>query len=172
MLSGVLSKGSLPGRFLDATDAVLEVSHPQQYSIATRDTVVPMNIEVRTNYPLSHNDRTVVLQIRLHSESPMLYRPALHGNWNALSLARRALRDKFPTLTISLTAVLPNRQVFLPDPVVGFKRLRPIFRWSLVSNVLNQWYSSCSNMAFSAVVRLLRLSYWASHSTISVVSWV
>jgi len=25
----------------------------------------------------------------------MLYRPALHGNWNALSLARRALKDKF-----------------------------------------------------------------------------
>jgi hypothetical protein len=47
----------------------------------------------------------------------MLYRPALHGNWNALSLARRALKDKFPTPTIPLTAVLPNRQVFLPKPV-------------------------------------------------------
>jgi len=54
---------------------------------------------------------------RLHSKSPMLYRPALHGNWNALSLARRALKDKFPTPTVPLTAVLPNRQVFLPDPV-------------------------------------------------------
>jgi len=47
----------------------------------------------------------------------MLYRPALHGNWNALSLARRALKDKFPTPTVPLTAVLPNRQVFLPDSV-------------------------------------------------------
>ena len=47
----------------------------------------------------------------------MLYRPALHGNWNALSLARRALKDKFPTPTVPLTAVLKNRQVFLPDPV-------------------------------------------------------
>ena len=73
------------------------VSHPQQYSIVTRDTVVPMNIEVPTKYPLIHNDRFVVLETRLHSESPMLYRPALHGNWNALSLARRALKDKFPT---------------------------------------------------------------------------
>jgi len=53
--------------------------------------------------------------IRLHSKSPMLYRPALHGNWNALSFARRALKDKFPTPTVPLTAVLPNRQVFLPD---------------------------------------------------------
>ena len=44
------------------------------------DTVVPINIEVPTKYPLSHNDRTVVLAIRLHSESPMLYRSALHGN--------------------------------------------------------------------------------------------
>jgi len=93
------------------------VSHPQQYSNATRDTVVPMNIEVPTKYPLSHNDRMVVLEIRLHSKSPTLYRPALHGNWNALSLARRALKDKFPAPTIPFTAVLPNRQVFLPDPV-------------------------------------------------------
>jgi len=94
-----------------------EVSHPQQYSIATRDTVVPLNTEVPTKYQLSHDDRIFVLEIRLHSESPMLYRPALHGNWNSLSLARRALKDKFPTPTVPLTALLPNRQVFLPDPV-------------------------------------------------------
>ena len=93
------------------------VYHPQQYSIATSDSVVPMNIEVLTKYPLSHNDRTVVLAIRLHSESPMLYRPALHGNWNALSLDRRALKDKFPTITVPLRAVLPNHQVFLHDPI-------------------------------------------------------
>jgi len=80
-----------------------------------------MNIEMPTKYQLSHNDRTVVLEIRLHSESPMLYRPTLHGNWNALSLAKRELKDKFPTPTISLTAVLPYRQVFLPEPVLGDK---------------------------------------------------
>jgi hypothetical protein len=56
--------------------------------------------------------------IRLHSKSPMLYRSALHGNRNALSLVRRALKDKFPTPTVPLTTVLQNRQVFLPDPVV------------------------------------------------------
>jgi len=39
-----------------------------------------MNIEVPTKYLLSHNDRTIVLELRLHSESLMLYRPALHGN--------------------------------------------------------------------------------------------
>ena len=94
-----------------------QVSHPQQYSIATRDTAVPMSIEVPTKYLLSHNDRIVVLEIRLHSESPMPYRPALHGNWNALSIARRALKNKFSTPTIPLTAVLPNSQVFLSDPV-------------------------------------------------------
>jgi hypothetical protein len=104
-----------------------EVSHPQQYSIVTRDTVVPMNIEVPTKYPLSHNDR-IILEICLHSESPMLYRPALHGNWNALHLARRALKDKFPVPTIPLTAVLPNRQVFLLDPVhaATFQQLHSI----------------------------------------------
>jgi len=47
----------------------------------------------------------------------MLYRPALHGNRNALRLARRELKDKFPTPTFPLTNVLQNRQVFLPDPV-------------------------------------------------------
>jgi len=93
------------------------VSHPQQYSIATSDTVVPMNTKVPTKCPLSHNDRTVVLAIRLHSNSPMFYRPALRSNWNALSLARRELKDKFPTPKIPLTAVLPKRQVFLPDLV-------------------------------------------------------
>jgi hypothetical protein len=39
-----------------------------------------MNIEVPTKYQLSHNDRTVVFENRLHSENPMLYRPALNGN--------------------------------------------------------------------------------------------
>ena len=94
-----------------------EVSHPQQYSIGTRDTVIPINIEVPTKYLLSHNDRITVFVIRLHSESLMLYRPALHGNWNDLSLARRTLKDKFPTPKIPLRAVLQNRQVFLSDPV-------------------------------------------------------
>jgi hypothetical protein len=47
----------------------------------------------------------------------MLYRPALHGNWNALSLTRRALKKKFPTPTVPLTAVLQNCQVFLLDPI-------------------------------------------------------
>ena len=34
-----------------------------------------------------------------------------------LSLARRALKDKFPTPTVPLTTVLQNRHVFLPGPV-------------------------------------------------------
>ena len=76
-----------------------------------------MNIEVPTKYQLSHNNRIVVFENRVHSENPMFCRPALHGNWNALSLTRRALKDKFPTPTVPLTAVLPNRQVFRPDPI-------------------------------------------------------
>jgi hypothetical protein len=42
-------------------------------------TLIPMNIEVPTKYPLSQ-DRIVVFEIRLHSKSLMLYTPALHGN--------------------------------------------------------------------------------------------
>jgi hypothetical protein len=82
-------------------------------------TLVPMNIEVPTKYPLSQ-DRIVVFENCLHSKSSVLYRPGLHGNWNALSIARRALKDKFPTPTVPLTAVLHNHCVFLPDPVLSF----------------------------------------------------
>jgi ribosomal protein L24 len=39
-----------------------------------------MNIEVPTKYQLSHNDRIVDFENRLHSENLMLYRPALHDN--------------------------------------------------------------------------------------------
>jgi len=91
----------------------LEISTEEE--VLWLGTFIPMNIEVPTKYQLSHSDRIVVFENRLHSKSPMLYRPALHGNWNALSLARRALKDKFPTPTVPLTTVLQNRQVFLPD---------------------------------------------------------
>jgi hypothetical protein len=79
-------------------------------------TLVPMNIEVPTKYALSH-DRIVVFEISLHSKNSMLYRPALHGTWNALSFTTRALKDKFPTPAVALTTVFQNRQVFLSDPV-------------------------------------------------------
>ena len=92
----------------------LEISSEEE--VLRLGTLVPKNIEVPTIYPLSH-DRIVVFENGLHSKSPMLYRPALNGNWNALSLASRELKDKFPTPKVSLTAVLPNRQVLLPDPV-------------------------------------------------------
>jgi len=91
----------------------LEISSEEE--VLRLGTLVPMNIEVPTKYPLSQ-DRIVVFEIRLHSENTMPYRPALHGKWNALSLARRALKDKLPTPTVSLKTVLQNRQVFLPDP--------------------------------------------------------
>ena len=62
-------------------------------------------------------DRSVVFENHLHRKSPILNRPVLHGNWNALSLARKALKEKFPVLTVALITVLQNRQVFLPDPI-------------------------------------------------------
>jgi len=58
----------------------LEISSEEE--VLRLGTPVPMNIEVPKKYPLSQ-DRIVVFEIRLHSKSPMLYRPALHGNWNA-----------------------------------------------------------------------------------------
>jgi hypothetical protein len=93
----------------------LEISPEEE--VLRPGTLIPMNIEVPTKYQLSHNNRIIVFENRLDSENPMRYWPAFHGNWNALSLARRSLKDKFPTPMVPLTAVLPNRQVFLPDPV-------------------------------------------------------
>jgi hypothetical protein len=94
----------------------LEISPKEE--LLRLGTLIPMNIEMPTKYQLSHKDRIVVFENRLHSKNPILYRPMLHGNCNALGLAGRALKDKFPTPTVPLTAVLPNRQVFLPDPVL------------------------------------------------------
>jgi len=96
----------------------LEISSEEE--VLRLGTLVLMNIEVQTKYQLSQN-RIVVFELHLHSKSPLLYRPALHGNWNALSLARRALKDKFPTPTVPLTAVLQNCQVFRLDPVFANK---------------------------------------------------
>jgi hypothetical protein len=54
----------------------LEVSSEEE--VLQLGTLIPMNIEVPMKYQLSHNDR-IVLENHLHSENPMLYRPALHG---------------------------------------------------------------------------------------------
>ena len=77
----------------------LEISSEEE--VLRLGTLVPMYIEVPTKYPLSQ-DRVVVFKICLHLKSPMLYRPVLHGNWNALSLAGRVLKDKFPTPMVPL----------------------------------------------------------------------
>jgi hypothetical protein len=55
----------------------LEISSEEE--VLRQGTLVPMNIEVPMKYSLSQ-DRIVVFENRLHSKSPMLYRPALHGN--------------------------------------------------------------------------------------------
>jgi hypothetical protein len=56
----------------------LEISSEEE--LLPLGTLVPMNIEVLTKYQLRNNDRILVFENCLHSENPMLYRPALHGN--------------------------------------------------------------------------------------------
>jgi hypothetical protein len=56
----------------------LEISSEEE--VLRLGTLILMNIEVPTKYQLSHNDSIVVFENRLHSENPMLNRPALHGN--------------------------------------------------------------------------------------------
>jgi hypothetical protein len=55
----------------------LEISPEEE--VLRLGTFIPMNIEVPTKYQLSH-DRIVVFENHLHSEIPILYKPALHGN--------------------------------------------------------------------------------------------
>jgi hypothetical protein len=55
----------------------LEISSEED--VLRLGTLVLMNVEVPTKYSLSE-DRIVVFEIRPHSKSPKLYRPALHGN--------------------------------------------------------------------------------------------
>jgi hypothetical protein len=55
----------------------LEISSEEE--VLPLGTLIPTNIEVPTKYPLSQ-DKIFVFENRLHSKSPVLYRPALHGN--------------------------------------------------------------------------------------------
>jgi hypothetical protein len=56
----------------------LEISPEEE--VLRLGTLIPIYIELPTKYQLSHNDKIVVFENRLHSKSLMLYRPALHGN--------------------------------------------------------------------------------------------
>ena len=94
MFSGLLSEGSLPGRFLFAADCVCLQFLTHNSTVLRLGTLSFWWILKGRRSILWV--RTTVLEIRLHSESPMLYRPALHGNWSALSLAGRALKDNSP----------------------------------------------------------------------------
>ena len=55
----------------------LEISSEDE--VLQLGTLIPMNTEVPTKYPLSQ-ERIVVFEVRLHSKSLILYRPAFHGN--------------------------------------------------------------------------------------------
>jgi hypothetical protein len=56
----------------------LEISPEEE--VLRLGTLIPINIEVRMKYQLSHDDGIVVFENRFHTENSMLYRPALHVN--------------------------------------------------------------------------------------------
>jgi hypothetical protein len=61
--SGVLREGCLPGGFLFTAEAVsLKFLTHNSTVLRLGTTFVPMNVQVATKYPLSHNDRIVVLK--------------------------------------------------------------------------------------------------------------
>jgi hypothetical protein len=113
-IAATSSASNQPLSLVSFVHLALEISSEEE--VFRLWTFVPMNTEVPTKYSLSQ-DRIVVFEIRLHSQSPMLYKPAPHDNSDASSLARRAFKDKFPTPTVPLTTVLQNRQVFLQGTV-------------------------------------------------------
>ena len=140
---------------------LFEISPKEE--VLSLGTLIPMNIEVPTKYPLSQ-DRIVVFEIRLPSKSPMLYRPALHGNWNALSLARRALKDKFPTSTVPLTALFAKfvryfcRTLYFSVHCMSFSNCRSCLGdsyWSLGHDVI-VWYSN-TNVSVESIASIFRI---------------
>ena len=50
-------------------------------------------LKCRRNIDWVTTTESLFFESRLHSETPMLFRPALNGNWNALSFDRRALNS-------------------------------------------------------------------------------
>jgi hypothetical protein len=76
-LGEIAATSSLMFCFKSKVVLALEISSEEE--VLRLGTLVPMNIELPKKYPLSQ-DRIVVFEIRLHSKSPMLYRPALHSN--------------------------------------------------------------------------------------------
>jgi hypothetical protein len=136
----------------------LEISPEEE--VLRLGTLVPMNIEVPTKYQLSH-DR-IVFENRLHSENPMLYRPVLHGNWNALSRARRALKDKFPTPMVPLTAVLPNCQVFLPYPILLYYIMIILYHIYFLRLLFVRWTTTRSRWKLVSFIWLYNLRCIAS----------
>jgi hypothetical protein len=140
----------------------LEISSEEE--VLRLGTLVPKNIEVPTKYPLSQ-DR-IVFEIRLHSKNPMLYRPALHGISNALRLARRALKDKFPKPKVLLTTVFQNRQVFLRDPIWILWCKAPLFSGTQC-NVCTQCKMPNSARFWQQIVPCVThslLKFWSSAS--------
>jgi len=110
MFSGVLTTGCLPRGFLFAADAV---SHPQQWSTTTRNTVVLMNVEVPTKYLLSQNNNIVIFEICLQSKDKTLRQPVLHSDCNALRHTIKCTQGQRPHVSVPLTAMLPKQQVFV-----------------------------------------------------------
>jgi hypothetical protein len=101
----------------------LEISSEEE--VLWLGTLVLMNIEVPTKYPLSQ-DRITVFEIRLHSKSPMIYRPALHGNWNALNRARRTLKDKFPCQRFH-SELFAKSSCISARPCINYKLIKHYF---------------------------------------------
>jgi hypothetical protein len=85
----------------------LEISSDEE--VLRLGTLVPVNIEVPTKYPLSQ-DRIVVFEYVSTAEARCSTEQRSISTQMLLSLARRALKDKFPTPTVPQTTVLQNCQ--------------------------------------------------------------
>jgi hypothetical protein len=82
---------------------------------------------------------SLFLKIVSTDKNPMLHRPALRGNWNALILASKALKDKFPTPTVPLTAGTKSSGISAGPCIITFRYRCQASRVSTVTKLQVQW---------------------------------
>jgi hypothetical protein len=96
----------------------------------------------------------------------MIYRTALHCNWNALSLARRALKDKFPTPTVHSHLCCQNVRYFCRT----LQLLNFVLSW-YVAQVISGWFGNGSGPPIIIIVLSLCVVIFIWDTWLSVI-WI
>ena len=115
MFSGVLSEGSLPGSFLFVADTVslkFLIHNSRVWRLVTL--LFRWMLKCRRNISWVRMRESLFLYTS-PQRKPNALQTSAPLQLKCLSPTRRTLKNKFPTPTAPLTAVLPNCQVFLTE---------------------------------------------------------